>query len=137
MFSAVHISYENEALLNRDRHDFESLWIVLGCVDKINYHVGCDFPTQEGELVIVDESDTATFNTPDAFIKLTNGRACICFTATPDNCDGKGVEAKVISALKLDVFHYVLDAEVVDAATRLKTDHTQHADSIDAKVSYI
>jgi hypothetical protein len=85
----------------------------------------------------LDESDTATFNTPDAFIKLINGRACICFTATPDNCDGKGVEAKVISALKLEVFHYVPDAEVVDAATRLKTDHTQHADSIDTKVSYI
>jgi hypothetical protein len=88
-------------------------------------------------MVIVDESDTATFNTPDAFIKLINGRACICFTATPDNCDGKGVEAKVISALKLEVFHYVPDAEVDDAATRLKTDHTQHVDSIEAKVSYI
>ena len=85
----------------------------------------------------MDESDTATFNTPDAFIKLINGRACICFTATPDNCDGKGVEAKVISALKLEVFHYVPDAEVDDAATRLKTDHTQHVDSIEAKVSYI
>jgi hypothetical protein len=88
-------------------------------------------------LVIVDESDTATFNTPDAFIKLINGRACVCFTATPDNCDGKGVEAKVISALKLEVFHYVPGAEVVDAATRLKTDHAQHADSIETKVSYI
>jgi hypothetical protein len=101
MFSAVHISYENEALLSRDKQDFESLWIVLGCVDKINYHIGCNFDTQEGDLVIVDESDTATFNTPDNFIKLTNDRACICFTATPDNCDGKGVEAKMISALKL------------------------------------
>jgi hypothetical protein len=35
------------------------------------------------------------------------------------------------------MFHYVPDAEVVDAATRLKIDHTQHADSIDSKVSYI
>lgn len=124
MFSAVHISFENAALMNRDKADFESLWILLDCVNKVHYHVGCDFPTNEGELVIVDESDTAMFNTPDAFIKMVDGRACICFTATPTNGDDKGAEAKVISALKLDVFQYVPNAEVVDTITRLKTDHT-------------
>jgi len=52
-----------------------------------------DFATEETELIIVDESDTASFESPERFAGLINGRACICFTATPDNCDGKGVEA--------------------------------------------
>lgn len=124
MFESVHISFENEALLTRDKSDFESLWILLDCTDKIHYHVGCDFQTTVSDLVIIDESDTATFNAPEQFIKLIDGRACICFTATPDNCDGNGVEAKVIAALKLEVFNYLPNAEPIDAATRLKIDHT-------------
>lgn len=47
----------------------------------------------------MDESDTTMFESPEKFASLINGRACICLTATPDNCDGKGVEAKVIQAL--------------------------------------
>lgn len=52
----------------------------------------------------MDESDTATFDSPENFAKLIQGRACICFTATPDNGDGGGVEAKVVKALQLKVF---------------------------------
>ena len=82
--------------MERDLKDFESLWILLGCQDKVQYHIGLDFPTKETELIIVDESDTASFYSPDRFAGLVDGRVCICFTATPDNCDGKGVEAQVI-----------------------------------------
>jgi len=122
MFTVVHIVFENEHLLKRDKEDFESLWILLGCENRVHYHVGCEFSTAEGELVIVDESDTATFDSPENFAKLVDGRACICFTATPDNCDGNGVEAKVVNALQLKLFQYVPDAEVADVATKLKFD---------------
>lgn len=93
MFTKVHIAFDNKALMERDLKDFESIWILLGCQDKVQYHIGLDFATEETELIIVDESDTASFESPERFAGLINGRACICFTATPDNCDGKGVEA--------------------------------------------
>jgi hypothetical protein len=110
---------------------------VLNYVDKIHYHVGCDFTVADGELIIVDESDTATFESPENFAKLINGRACICFTATPDNCDANGIEAKVVSTLHFNVFHYASDVETVNAATKLKMDQIQHAATIETKVSYI
>lgn len=64
MFSKVHIVFENEHLKNRDLRDFESLWVLLGCVDKVEYHVGYKFKTEESSLIIVDESDTAMFESP-------------------------------------------------------------------------
>jgi hypothetical protein len=137
MFTAVHIVFENEHLMNRDKEDFESLWILLDCVDKVHYHVGTEFPALEGELIIVDESDTATFNSPENFAKRIDGRACICFTATPDNCDSNGVEAKVVNALQLKVFQYVLGAEVADVPTRLKMDQVQRALSTEDKAKFI
>ena len=106
-------------------------------MDKVHYHVGCDFTAADGELIIVDESDTATFESPEKFAKLINMKTCICFTATPDNCDANGVEAKVVSALHFNVFRYASDVEIVDAATKLKMDQVQHAATIEAKVSYI
>jgi len=64
MFSKVHIAFENEHLRARDHADFESLWILLNCEDKIEYHTGYNFTANEGELIIVDESDTAMFSSP-------------------------------------------------------------------------
>lgn len=93
MFSKVYIVFGNEHLKKRDYQDFESLWMMLDCVDKVEYYVGYKFKPEESSLIIVDESDTAMFESPSEFADLINGRACICFTATPDNCDGKGVEA--------------------------------------------
>ena len=93
MFTKVHIAFDNKVLHDRDLKDFESLWILLNCKDKVQYHIGLDFPTEETELIIMDESDTASFNNPNRFAGLIDVRACICFTATPDNCDGKGAEA--------------------------------------------
>jgi len=100
MFTKVHISFENNALMERDLAAFESLWILMDCKDKVEYHIGLDFATEDTELIIMDESDTASFRSPTRFAGLIDGRACICFTATPDNCDGKGVEASLIQALQ-------------------------------------
>lgn len=99
MFSAVHLVFENEHLLNRDKADFESLFILLNCHSKVHYHVGCSFVANEGEIIIADESDTLMFDSPENFARLIDGRACICFTATPDNCDSNGAEVKVVNAL--------------------------------------
>ena len=110
-FTKVHLVFENEHLLDRDRADFESYWILLGYEDSsyVEYHLGCEFKAAQGELVIVDEADTFIFNEPQAFSAMVEECCCICFTATPDNCDAKGVEAKVISALKFFKCNYILD----------------------------
>jgi len=99
VFNKVHIAFENEHLRARDYADFVSLWILLQCENMVEYHAGYDFTTKDGELIIIDESDTATFSSPHKFAALVDGRVCICFTATPDNGDPNSVEAKVIQAL--------------------------------------
>jgi len=118
MFTKVHLIFENNHLLARDKSDFESYWLLLGYgEDKIEYHVGCcGFKPAVGELVIVDEADTFMLGDPVGFATFIDECCCLCFTATPDNCDAKGTEAKVISALKFHKYSYLLDNQniVVD-----------------------
>ena len=73
--------------------------------------MGTDFVCKQGELVIVDEADTFMLNNPEKFAALIQECCCICFTATPDNCDPNGVEAKVTATLKFKKLHYMIDEE--------------------------
>lgn len=58
----VHLVFENQHLLQRDRIDFESYWLLLGYDStQVDYHVGLDFAVQPGELVIVDAADSLIF----------------------------------------------------------------------------
>jgi len=83
----VHLVFDNIHLLERDKVDFNDLWTQAGCSDKIKYHVGCDFMPEENSLILVDESDLVMFEQPKSFADFINGKFCICFTATPNNCD--------------------------------------------------
>jgi hypothetical protein len=88
MFNRVHIVFENEHLMMRDRADFESYWILLGYEDNtvVQYHVGCkDFKPVANELVIVDEADSLIFRDPVHFREFIRESPSVCFTATPDN----------------------------------------------------
>ena len=94
------MAFENEHLLKRDQSEFEYYWMLLSFGDdKIEYHVGHDFTVEAGELVVVDEADALMFKDPTAFQKFTSSCACICFTATPDNQQANGIEAKVVAAI--------------------------------------
>lgn len=73
--------------MKRDQTDFESYWILLGCEEQVSYHIGCNFMPEEGALIIVDEADTFMLGQPTEFTQFIEANACICFTATPDNCD--------------------------------------------------
>ena len=75
--------------MDRDRQDFELLWLFLGYTEgaEVEYHVGINFEVKAGELLIIDEADCFIFNQPEQFMKLIKECACICFTATPDNKD--------------------------------------------------
>jgi len=43
MFQKVHMVFDNKHLMERDRKDFEDLWSLTKCHDKVQYHVGIDF----------------------------------------------------------------------------------------------
>jgi hypothetical protein len=48
------------------------------------------------------------FEEPKAFAKFLIGTFCVCFTATPSNCDPQGVETEVIRALGFKQYDYII-----------------------------
>lgn len=100
----------------------------------MKYKVGLDFVPEPNSLLIFDEADRFLLKDSARFNKLINGCFCICFTATPDNCDAKGVQRLVLDTLQFSRYNYVLDVpvnevpelemDVVDApSTEEKVDH--------------
>ena len=83
----------------RDKFDFEDLWHLAGLKDRVDHHIGCDFEAEENSLVLIDESDIFMFDKPKNFAKFIKAKFCICFTATPSNCDQQGVENEVVKVL--------------------------------------
>ena len=115
----MHLVFDNKNLLERDKIDFKDLWSLAGCTDKVEYHIGCAFEPEKNSLILVDESDRMMFEEPGAFLRFVNGTFCICFTATPSNCDQQGVEAEAIKALGFKQYNYLVGQPPVNAAARL------------------
>jgi hypothetical protein len=65
----------------------------------VEYHVGYAFGVEQDSLILIDESDRATFEHPEDFEAFVENKFCVSFTATPSNCDERGVESEVIKAL--------------------------------------
>ena len=85
--------------------------MLAGEESPIEYHVGIDFAVaNERELVIIDEADALLYADPVKFRDFVNNCACVCFTATPDDQEPAGSDAKVLNAMTLKKFFYVLDA---------------------------
>ena len=70
-------------------------------------------------MLIIDESDRVMFESPKTFADFIENKFCICFTATPSNCDQSGVEAEVIKALGFKQYSYVPGQPSVGSAARL------------------
>lgn len=87
----VYIVHENKHLMTRDSTDFRVYWELLNATESVSYKVGLDFIPKPNSLIIFDEADAFIFNDPVKFSILISGCFCICFTATPDNCDPQGV----------------------------------------------
>ena len=87
MFKKVHLVFGNKHLMERDRADFKDLWRLARCENQVEYHIGCDFEAEENSLILIDESDGVMFESPKAFADFIENKFCICFTATPNNCD--------------------------------------------------
>ena len=125
MVDKVHLIFDNEQLMMRDKADFEDQWILLGFDAEsadavVCYHVGFDFKVGQNELLIFDEIDSLMFAEPVQFRDFINGHLCLGFTATPDNGDAKGAEAKIIEALGFKRFNYMLNNDEEGAAAVAK-----------------
>ena len=62
------------------------------------------------------------FEEPKAFAKFLIGTFCVCFTATPSNCDPQGVETEVIKALGFKQYDYIIGQVPPSAVERLQFD---------------
>lgn len=106
--------------------------------------MGIDFEVHAGELVIVDEADCFFFGSPDNFMKLVKETACICFTATPDNKDPNGVEARLLRTFGITKFNYMIgndeeeEKQKKSVAVDISKDITKEAaTSIEQKVAFV
>lgn len=109
MFTKVYLVFDNKHLMERDKADFERLWLMLGYNGRVEYCVRYSFQPDKDSLILVDESDTGMFESPQTFEKLIDAQVCICLTATPNNCKEDGVETQVIEALGFQRYNYVLN----------------------------
>ena len=73
--------------MDRDKKDFEQMWKIAGCKNTVEYYVGLNFTPKNNSLILVDESDKLMFEEPQKFKHFIDAKFCICFTATPNNCD--------------------------------------------------
>lgn len=137
MFSKVYMVFDNEHLMNRDKTDFKALWTLTDLDGSVEYRLRREFVPEENSLVLVDESDTLMFESPQRFADLIESKFCICFTATPNSCDERGVEAQVIAALGFKHYKYVVNEPLVDLATQLQFDEVNQATTAVQKVEYI
>jgi hypothetical protein len=80
--------------------------------NKSNTMLVLNFECSEGELILVDEADAFIMSQTVKFSTLIDGHCCICFTATPDNCDAKGSEAKLITTLGFKIIKYMINNAV-------------------------
>ena len=96
----MHLVYENQYLLDRDRIEFEKYWTFFDeTKDRVEYHVGLEFEHNDNEMIIFDEVDSLMFSQPISFRKIINKCIAIGFTATPDNNKTSGIEKSVVKSM--------------------------------------
>ena len=65
--------------------------------------------TGDNELAISDEGDAIMHSDPDKFRDFISKCLCVCFTATPDDQDPRGVDIQVLKAMTFPTFYNVID----------------------------
>ena len=69
-------------MLNKDKADFEDLWLLAKYKEKVMYHSNLDIEKGNNELIVFDEADEYIYGNTGAFLKLISESQCICLTAT-------------------------------------------------------
>ncbi|CDW88935.1 UNKNOWN [Stylonychia lemnae] len=108
-FLKVYIFYSSKQLCDRDADEF-STYLDLVEKDQIQHCIGIDgLKVGDNELAIFDEGDAIMHSDPDKFRDFISKFLYVCFTATPDDQDHKGVDIQVLKAMTFPTFYYVLD----------------------------
>ena len=99
----VHLVFSNETLMLKDKAYFEDIVTMAGLEAMLEYHFNLDFSPAVREVIVCDEADEHIFGNPTQFMKVTNRRNCVCFTATCD--DGKeSYECDVLKHMGFKIF---------------------------------
>lgn len=92
--------------------DFRAYWLLLDYNEQqLEYHLGCAFVPNDGDLIVVDEIDALMFKDPIKFKDSISNCLVIGFTATPGNANPISAESRVVSLLKFQTYHYILDQQ--------------------------
>ncbi|CDW79640.1 UNKNOWN [Stylonychia lemnae] len=132
----IHMVFPNEELKERDRADFQNLFLFqTEGEDMISYHVGIDFIQIDNSLIIVDEANYFMFEDPPKFKLFLQNSPYICFTATPANSI---VEKNVAAELKFEQYSYSLnDDTIIDKSGALMVDVNYKASALEEKANNI
>lgn len=104
----VHLVFTNAVLMDKDKVDFEALWILSDLKTKVVYHEDIAFIVEEGELVIFDEADEYIYDNPTAFVDFIKKHMCVCLTATSGGNNQEAAERAILDHIGLKVFENAL-----------------------------
>ena len=104
----VYLVFSNQYLLNKDQDDFQDLWLLTKCQERVEYHADMNFEMESNDLVIFDEADEYIYGDTGAFLKLISNNKCICLTATRGGSQQEASEKQILNHIGLKVFDKVL-----------------------------
>lgn len=143
VYERVHLVFSSKYLMERDRKEFEELWMLVGMSTddgegQVQYHLGLDFECDSKSLVIIDEADIFMFGDAEKFRSFVNGISCVCFTATPDNGKTNGLEQKFIDMFMFKRFEYMIEGnQNLQAFMSLEVDEVPVCEDDKQKAQYI
>jgi hypothetical protein len=73
---------------------------------------------------------------PSTFKLFAAEACCLCFTATPDYQNAKGIERKVATAFEFQRFHYSLNDAAI-AEVSFEVDETVQCETLEEKAQFI
>ena len=92
----VHIVFDFEHFMKRDKREFSSWWQMNG-IANVEYHTGLDFDLKATDVILIDEADQVILSDHAKFEKKVRSNRCICVTATPGNENKNGVEREILN----------------------------------------
>lgn len=94
----VHLVCDTEHFMKRDQREFADWWKMHGLIANVEYHIGLNFETKPGDVILIDEADQVILSNHSQFEKKVKSNRCICMTATPDNENKRGVEREILNS---------------------------------------
>ena len=78
----VHIVVPIEALMERDKKEYNEYWVKSNTSGCVVYHTGLNFEIPDGDIIICDEADYLMFKDPNLFYDVASKSCMIAMTAS-------------------------------------------------------